>query len=402
MTTAVTRPDPAAHRVKHSAPPTARARVLLLTADTGGGHRAATEALREEFTHRYGEQVTSVVLDPMTGPTAPRLVATLARGYGPLVRHAPWLWGVLFHGTDVGPMRWMMTTLITRSLRRPLGEALEHHDPDVIVVLHPLLVAPATAARRGHRARVVTLVTDLGHPHGSWWHPDADHVVVPTRALARSGTGASLPVAGREHPFGLPVRRQFTDPGARPERDRARRRLGLDPDRFVVMVSGGGEGARGTERWARALATGPADVDVVVVCGRNERHRQRLARLAPPEGRRLIVTGFVDDMAAHMSAVDLLVTKAGPGIIAEAAALGLPLLVAGHLPGQEAGNREHVVRAGAGIAVDSTRDLMAAVGRLHTDPALLRSLREGALRAGRPHAGAMTADLITTLSKEIR
>jgi 1,2-diacylglycerol 3-beta-galactosyltransferase len=400
VTTAVSRPDPPEHRVAPSVPPTARASVLLLTADTGGGHRAATEALREELAHRYGEQVTSVVCDPITGPRAPRLAASLARLYGPLIRYAPWLWGLIFHGTNVGPMRRMMTTLITRALRRPLGRAVERHDPDVIVVLHPLLVAPAIAARRGHRARVVTVVTDLGHPHGSWWHPDADHVVVPPRA--RTGTGASRPDTGRGHPFGLPVRRQFTEPGLHPERDEARRRLGLDANRFVVMVSGGAEGARGTEHWARALATGPADVDVVVVCGRNVRLRQRLARLTPPEGRRFIVAGFVDDMAAHMSAVDLLVTKAGPGIIAEAAVLGLPLLVAGHLPGQEAGNREHVVRAGAGIAVDSTRDLIAAVGRLHTDPILLRGLREGAQRAGRPHAGAMTAGLITALTKDAR
>jgi 1,2-diacylglycerol 3-beta-galactosyltransferase len=359
-------------------------RVLLLTAGTGGGHGAATEALREEFARR---RVTSVVLDPITGPAAPWLVAGLARLYGPLVRHAPWLWGLLFHGTNVGPLRRLMTTLITRALRRPLGEAVERHDPDVLVVLHPLLVTPAVAARRGRRARVVTLVTDLGRPHGTWWHPDADHVVVPPCVPAPAGTS---------HPFGLPVRRQFIDAAVRAGRDGARRRLGLPADRFVVLVSGGGEGARGTERWARALATGPADVDVVVVCGRNARLRRRLARLAPPRGRRFIVTGFVDDMAAHLSAVDLLVTKAGPGIIAEAAVLGLPLLVAGHLPGQEAGNREHVVRSGAGIAVDSTRDLIAAVGRLHVDPTLLRSLREGARRAGRPCAGAMTADLITT------
>jgi 1,2-diacylglycerol 3-beta-galactosyltransferase len=300
---------------------------------------------------------------------------------------------LLFHGTDVGPLRRTLTTLITRVLRQPLAEAVERHDPDVIVVLHPLLVAPAVAARRGRGARVVTLVTDLGRPHGTWWHPDADHVIVPPCYPAPGGPS---------HPFGLPVRRQFTDPAARAGRDGARRRLGLDADRFVVLVSGGGEGTRGTERWARALATGPADVDVVVVCGRNARLRRRLARLAPPRGRRLIVTGFVDDMAAHMSAVDLLVTKAGPGIIAEAAALGLPLLVAGHLPGQEVGNREHVVGAGAGIAVDSTRDLLAAVDRLHVDPHLLRSLREGAQRAGSPHAGAMTADLITTLTEETR
>ncbi len=403
MTSAVTRPDPSAHRVARSAPPSVRAaRVLLLTADTGGGHRAGMEALREEFAHRYGEHVTSVALDPLTGPAAPSLVSKIARLYGPLVRHAPCLWGVLFYGTDVGPIRRLMSALVTRALRRPLAEAIARHDPDVIAVLHPLLVAPAAAVCHGHRARVVSIITDLGRPHGSWWHPDMDHVVVPRRGLTRGATSASPHATAREHLIGPPVRRQFTDPSPPLDRDRARRRLGLDPGRFAVMVNGGGEGTRGTGRWARALVMGPADVDVLVVCGRNEPLRRRLARLTPPTGRRLIVTGFIDDMAGHMSAVDVLVTKAGPGIIAEAATLGLPLLIAGHLPGQEAGNREHVVRAGAGLAVDSTRDLVYAIGRLHTDPALLHRLREGARRAGRPHARAMTTDLIMSLAKEVR
>lgn len=43
-------------------------------------------------------------------------------------------------------------------------------------------------------------------------------------------------------------------------------------------------------------------------------------------------------MAEYMVAADILVTKAGPGTIAEAAAVGLPIMVTSHLPGQEAGN----------------------------------------------------------------
>lgn len=374
------------------------ARVLLLTADTGGGHRSSAEALLEEFAHRHGERVTSIAIDPMTGPTAPRLVSALARLYGPLVRHTPWLWALLFHGTNLGPVREMMTALVTRLLRRPLTDAFERHKPDVVAVLHPLLVAPATAVCRSHRAQVISVVTDLGRPHGSWWHPDADQVIVPRRGLTRGRT--DLHTTTREHVLGTPVRRQFVEPP--PDRDRARRRLGLDPRRFLVMVTGGGEGVHGTERWARALAAGPVDVDVLVVCGRSERLRQRLLLLTPKPGRRFLVTGFVDDMAAHMCAADLLVTKAGPGIIAEATALGVPLLVAGHLPGQEDGNREHVVRASAGLAVDSTQDLLAAIHRLRTDPALLRHLQAGSRQAGDPRAGALTTELIMTLSQENR
>ena len=40
----------------------------------------------------------------------------------------------------------------------------------------------------------------------------------------------------------------------------------------------------------------------------------------------------------RMKASDVLVTKAGPGTIAEASICGLPCLMFSYLPGQEAGN----------------------------------------------------------------
>ena len=47
-------------------------------------------------------------------------------------------------------------------------------------------------------------------------------------------------------------------------------------------------------------------------------------------------------------AADVLVSKAGPGTIAEAAAVGLPIMVTSHLPGQEAGNVDIVLEGGFG------------------------------------------------------
>jgi 1,2-diacylglycerol 3-beta-galactosyltransferase len=44
--------------------------------------------------------------------------------------------------------------------------------------------------------------------------------------------------------------------------------------------------------------------------------------------------GFVNNMAEYMVAADVLVTKAGPGTIAEAAAVGLPVLLTSFLPGK--------------------------------------------------------------------
>ena len=45
--------------------------------------------------------------------------------------------------------------------------------------------------------------------------------------------------------------------------------------------------------------------------------------------------GFVKKMSELMEVADCLVTKAGPGTIAEAAIRGLPTMLSSYLPGQE-------------------------------------------------------------------
>lgn len=48
----------------------------------------------------------------------------------------------------------------------------------------------------------------------------------------------------------------------------------------------------------------------------------------PPRGNVDVVgLGFVENMADYMVAADVVVTKAGPGTIAEAAAVGLPVML---------------------------------------------------------------------------
>ena len=62
--------------------------------------------------------------------------------------------------------------------------------------------------------------------------------------------------------------------------------------------------------------------------------------------------GFVTQMAEYMVAADVLVTKAGPGTISEAAALSLPVMLTSFLPGQEEGNIDFVIDGGFGAYVN--------------------------------------------------
>jgi 1,2-diacylglycerol 3-beta-galactosyltransferase len=80
-----------------------------------------------------------------------------------------------------------------------------------------------------------------------------------------------------------------------------------------------------------------------------------------PEGMHVIVKGFVNNMEQWMNACDMIITKAGPGTIAEAFICGLPVLLNAFIPCQEEGNIEYVVRNGTGIFSRDPQTIAATV-----------------------------------------
>jgi 1,2-diacylglycerol 3-beta-galactosyltransferase len=194
------------------------------------------------------------------------------------------------------------------------------------------------------------------------------------------------------------VTREFWGGPLRPdERAVLRRSLGLSENEFLVLLTGGGEGSGGLARRAAAILRWFADVDVVAVCGRNTRLRRRLDRLAARSRGRLTVTGFTGNMADLLRCCDLVVTKAGPGTIAEAACCGAPMLLTSHVPGQETGNTDLVAQAAAGRGLRGVRRLVAEIGRLREDQDALDAMRSASTRMGRPGAAADIAALIAGL-----
>jgi len=68
------------------------------------------------------------------------------------------------------------------------------------------------------------------------------------------------------------------------------------------------------------------------------------------------------------------------------------------VPGNEDGNADMVVSAGAGRYAPRLRDLVAEVGRLRRDPAALAAMRAASASLSRPEAAAEIASLLALLA----
>lgn len=374
--------------------------LLFIIADTGGGHRNAAQAVGQALGQAYPGRFAPVLCDPLSGPGSARLLRWVTGLYGPAIRLTPWLWGAAYHACNSRPAMGLLRRTLLRLADRPAAEAVAAHRPAAIVSFHPLTGMAAVSARdrRAPGAPVATVVTDLATMHVAWRYADVDLIIVPPREVCWRGWPHD-PRAGRLAAAGLLVTRDFwAGPLLPHERAILRRSLGLSEHRFLVLLTGGGEGSGRIARQAAAILRRFDDVDVVAVCGRNLRLRRRLDRLAARAGGRLTVTGFARNMAGLLRCSDLVVTKAGPATIAEATCCGTPLLLTSHLPGQEKGNTEFVTGAGAGRHVPGVRRLVAEIGRLRSDRAAVDAMRAASARLGRPAAAADIAELIAGLA----
>mmetsp|Transcript_23859 Transcript_23859/g.94622 ORF Transcript_23859/g.94622 Transcript_23859/m.94622 type:complete len:639 (+) Transcript_23859:142-2058(+) len=217
----------------------------------------------------------------------------------------------------------------------------------------------------GRTTPFVTVVTDLGSAHPTWFHKRVDACFVPSDAVRKVARRVGVPEHKiRQH--GLPLREAFWQPEPRPKAD-LRAALDLPADQTTALVVGGGDGVGRISRLAKEIATelgahddDDDDVDaaaapsratrrtakttLVVVCGKNADAKRELEAHAWPASVDARILGFVTNMDEYMAAADCIVTKAGPGTIAEASTRRLPTLISSYLPGQEAGNVKFVTR----------------------------------------------------------
>ena len=165
---------------------------------------------------------------------------------------------------------------------------------------------------------------------------------MPSDALYKAAQDRKL-VPSQIIQYGLPIRQGFWNTNGKKKtknksRSALRKELGLETDLPTVLVVGGGDGMGGIVDIANALGeqlgqtgSGEATAQLVVVCGNNQEARRTLEKKSWGSGVEVDVQGFVNNMDEFMRASDTLVTKAGPGTIAEASICGLPCMLFSYL-----------------------------------------------------------------------
>lgn len=286
------------------------------------------------------------------------------------------------------PMKWKRECAKTR-------EILERREADVVAGFGGYASAPAYSV--AHKMGIPVVIHEqnaragMANKLGARW---ADFI-----GVVYEGTGLNVKGDGVIERVGLPLRPVIAQLASKLEIDRAAARkeaakeLGVDPDRPLVLVTGGSLGAVSLNR---AIAAASKDVlavaQIVHLTGKGKADEVRkLVEVNAGEGH---VTGLGSQYAGNgdyhvaeyleridlaFACADLIVCRSGAGTVAELTALGLPAVYV-PLPignGEQRFNAQPVVETGGGVMVNDA-DLTPAWVRDHV-PAMLAD--EAALRA---------------------
>lgn len=272
---------------------------------------------------------------------------------------------------------------------------LRDFQPTAIFGAGGYVAAPVVAAGRLLRIATVVHVCDA--------YPDRASRLLSRWATAITVTFAEvaeyLPSPKVVHTGG-PLRRQIVHATAL----QGRELLGLDADRFTVLVMGGSQGAqRVNEGLVAALPTLLEESGLQIVHLTGQRHHEKVRQQVHAIGGRppaYQCHAYLEQMGPALAAADLVVSRAGSSSIAEATARGKPLILVPYpyAGGHQKYNAAAVTRIGAAEVIDNDRAIGAVLGeailKLYRDEPRRQAMAEASQKWGRTDAAERIAELL--------
>ena len=321
--------------------------VLILSANTGGGHNSTAVALSEYFKREGVDCETVDALKFISDKTS----EFISWGHSYVYRKLPLLFGLGYRFEEKHSPRFIYEQCARGT--DALWQRVEEGGYDAIICVHAFAGMMVTELRRRYGARIPAffVATDYTCSPGVS-ELEVDGFFIPHRMLLGEFVHNGI-AADKLITTGIPVRESFYEAK---EPRAARLALGLPEDRRVVLFSCGSMGCGRLDKTAALLSKSlPKDAMLVVICGNNQKAYDEL-NAAPLENVKVI--GFTEQMPLYMSAADLYVTKPGGLTTSEAIVKCLPMVFFDAVPGLETKNFDFLVSSGVAVGAKSRRKLV--------------------------------------------
>jgi UDP-N-acetylglucosamine:LPS N-acetylglucosamine transferase len=344
-------------------------KILILSSDTGGGHRSAAQTIAdglERFWH--GRSVAVRVIRGVE--ESHRVTERLVRLYNWILRNKQGWMKYLYWA--VNRFRPETREFFYKRCFGYFRDLFEKWCPHVVVSVHPLTQHfIARVLKELNLSKQVPLVTVVTDPcYGFWrgWACDDVALYLVANEDARDQLIDYGVAPDRIKVSGMPVHPKFREVDEK-DAQLARRAYGLDPDKFTVFLNAGWIGGGNIPQIFRELVRGELDVQAIFLAGKNEELRKEAEEIASRAKFPVKVIGYSDEIEKLMQSANIMVSKLGGLTTFEALACRLPIIADGITPPmpQEAGTVKLIERKGAGILLRHPSEIVATIHSLTTD-----------------------------------
>jgi UDP-N-acetylglucosamine:LPS N-acetylglucosamine transferase len=377
-------------------------KILIISSDTGGGHRSAALALVEGM-QRFWAGESAVVRVIKAVEESHHITAKLVNLYNWVLRHRQhWMKYVYWAMNRFRPE--------TRDFvyRRCIGYVKTHFEkwcPHIVVSVHPLTQhAFARILKELNLSNQIPLVTVVTDPcYGFWkgWACDDVSLYLVANEDARRQlidygiSPAKIKISG------MPVHPKFHEVDEK-DAQKARQAFGLNPDKFTIFVNAGWIGGGNIPQIFRELVRGELDVQAIFLAGRNEELKKEAEELAKTAKFPVKVIGYSDEIEKMMQSANVMISKLGGLTTFEALACRLPIIADATTPPmpQEAGTVNLIANRGAGILLEKAADVVPAIKSLLDDSQKYAAMKSATVGLAIPNSTQKIIEEIAALLPE--
>lgn len=299
---------------------------MIFYSKTGGGHLRSAEAIAKKIVEF--DPKTEVVMVDGLEETSFRLKINPAAGYLFISTRLLLIFNALFSLSNNNKGLMLLRGYLRLFWGKNFANIIKLQRPDLILSTHHF-ITPSTISG-GVNVPYFVVVTDLGLPHRIWFDEKSDKTIVPTKEMQDYYQKFSQDKSKVEV-LGYPIKDEFAN--YKHQRKETNQ----------ILFLGGGLEVKLAKSYLDQLLKDFPDKKIVVVCGQNQ------ALLKALDNSKATVLGFVDNMYELMKNSDIVITKAGPAVVLEAAILKKPQIITKYVGLQEKDNLDFVVSNKLGV-----------------------------------------------------
>ncbi|HPZ09045.1 MAG TPA: glycosyltransferase [Candidatus Eremiobacteraeota bacterium] len=351
-------------------PPKDNIKIFLVHGSHTGGHRSAAESLKAVFDklpHVEAEVINS--LDYSSEGIKNAQVGATQMAMDHLKSLRGWCFQQSHEGNPL--MYWLGNTgmKIKSFFSKKFLTKIQKEKPDVVISTHSPMNSMLSYWKKSDKMDMPLLscVTDFS-THRMWAQSDVDHYYVATDGASRDLKRFHIDDS-KISVTGIPIKPDFAGVSKIPSVE-MKKKLGLDPDKPLVLLMGGSLGYGPYEELSTELDKLDKPLQIVAICGKNQAKCETLEKKKDSMKHTLLPLGFIKNVNDYMEAADVIISKPGGLTASEIFALKKPMVILEPKPGLEEISASAIQKLGVAFMEKTPEDAAGFVQKLLTDPSL--------------------------------